>query len=155
MELSPRRPSGRRSERETPWKLPFPSRREAECGFGEHGSSPNRFFVGPHQVPDILSGPLRLRVQSQKFRKGVGRQRGLARGDPSCARDSGLFSVSSFLCPLRRRGTHFWRTFLSLFGGLFVANPPPANPFSKPLTIAVEDAVENRGLYRIFVLRLF
>ena len=46
----------------------------------------------------------------QKFRKGVGGQRGWARRNPSKARDSGLFSVPSFLCPLRRMETHFWRT---------------------------------------------
>ena len=56
--------------------------------------------------------------------KRVGRLRGLARGNPSHARYSGLFSAPFFLCPLRRRGTHFCRTFLALFGGLFVANPP-------------------------------
>ena len=67
--------------------------------------------------------------ESQKFRKGVGRQRGLARGNPSKARDSGLFSVPSFLCPLRRMGTHFWRIVWVLFGGLFVANPLPPTPF--------------------------
>ena len=50
-------------------------------------------------------------TQIQKFRKGVGGQRGLARWTPWCARGSGLFSVPFFLCPLRRRGTHFWRTF--------------------------------------------
>ena len=66
---------------------------------------------------------------TQKFRKGVGGQRGLARGNPSHARDSGLFSVPFFLCPLRRRRTHFWRTFLALFGVLFAANPLPPTPF--------------------------
>ena len=65
----------------------------------------------------------------QKFRKGVGGQRGLARGSPSKARDSGLFSVPFFLCPLRRRRTNFRRTFWTLFEGLFVANPLPPTPF--------------------------
>ena len=64
----------------------------------------------------------------QKFRKGVGGQKGLARRNPSYARDWGLFSAPFFLSPLRRRGTHFWRTFWVCFGGLLVANP-----FSKPL----------------------
>ena len=54
----------------------------------------------------------------QKFRKGVGGQRGLARGNPSFARDSGVFSVPFFLCPFRRRGTRS-----------FVANPLPPTPF--------------------------
>ena len=65
----------------------------------------------------------------RSFENGVGGQRGLARGNPSCARDSGLFSAPFFLCPLRRRGTRFWRTFLALFGGLLVANPLPPTPF--------------------------
>ena len=65
----------------------------------------------------------------QKFRKGVGGQRGLARRNPSKTRDLGLFSVPFFLCPLRNMGTHFWRTFWALFGGLFVANPIPPTPF--------------------------
>ena len=68
-------------------------------------------------------------AQFRKFRKGVGGQRGLARRSPSKARDWGLFSVPFFLCPLRRIGTHFWRTFGALFGGLFVANPFPPTPF--------------------------
>ena len=33
-----------------------------------------------------------------------------------------------FLCPFRRMGTHFWRTFWALFMGLFVANPLPETP---------------------------
>ena len=45
----------------------------------------------------------------EKFRKGVGGQRELARRNPSKTRDLGLFSVRFFLCPLslRRMGTHF------------------------------------------------
>ena len=62
-----------------------------------------------------------LGLFGQKFRKGVGGQRGLARRNPSKARDLGLFCVPFFLCPLRRMGTHFWRAFWALFGGLFVA----------------------------------
>ena len=70
----------------------------------------------------------------QKFRKGVGGQRGLARGNPSKAGDSGLFSVPFFLCPLRRRDT-FLKNCLALFGGFVCRQPPPANPFSKRLKI--------------------
>ena len=66
---------------------------------------------------------------NQKFRRGVGGQRGLARGNPSKARASGLFFVHFCLCSPRRRGTNFWRTFWTLFGGLFVANPLPPTPF--------------------------
>ena len=38
---------------------------------------------------------------NHRSRKGVGRQRGLTRGNPSYARDLRLFSVPFFLCPLR------------------------------------------------------
>ena len=65
----------------------------------------------------------------QNFRKGFIGQRGLARGHPSKARDSGLFSAPFFLCPLKRTGTHFWKTFWAPFGGLFVANTLPPTPF--------------------------
>ena len=41
---------------------------------------------------------------SQKFRKGVGGQRGLGWGNPSYARYSGLSSVPFFVCPLREGG---------------------------------------------------
>ena len=63
--------------------------------------------------------------KDQKFRKGVGGQRGLARRKPSNPRDLGLFSVPFFLCPLRRMGTHFWRTF-GLFFGVFCLSPTPS-----------------------------
>ena len=43
----------------------------------------------------------------QKFRKGVGGQRGLARRNPSKPRDLGLFSVPLFLCPGNFLGS-FW-----------------------------------------------
>ena len=50
--------------------------------------------------------------------------------NPSKTRDLGLFSVPFLLCPLRRLGTHFWRTFWVLLGFLFVANPLcPPTPF--------------------------
>ena len=51
---------------------------------------------------------LRRNHHNQKLRKGVGGLRGLARGIPSYARDS---------------GHTFLENFLALFGGLFVANP--------------------------------
>ena len=73
--------------------------------------------------------PVKMKRDHQKFRKGVGGQRGLARRNTSKTRDLGNFSVPFFLCPLRRMGTHFWRVFWALFGGLFVANPLPPTPF--------------------------
>ena len=49
----------------------------------------------------------------QRFRKGVGGQRGLAQGNPSHIIDSGPFSAPFFLCPLVSRrtylGENFWR----------------------------------------------
>ena len=33
-----------------------------------------------------------------------------------------------FLCPLRRRGTNYWRVFWAVFGGCVCRQPPPANP---------------------------
>ena len=71
----------------------------------------------------------RWNIFSQKFRQGVGRQRGLARRNPSKARDLGLFCVPSFLCPLRRMWTHFWRAFWALFGVCLSPNPLPPTPF--------------------------
>ena len=41
---------------------------------------------------------LKTEVFFQRFRKGVGRRRRLARGDPSYARDSDLFFVPFFPC---------------------------------------------------------
>ena len=61
----------------------------------------------------------------QRFRKGVGGQRGLARGDPSCARDSDLFSVPFFL----GEGEHNSGDQLLLCLGPVGHQPPPANPF--------------------------
>ena len=112
---------------------------------------PNR-STPPHSIAllaaqcEITPPPL-----SQKFRKGVGGQRGLAQRNPSKARDLGLFSVPFFLCPLRRMVTHFWRTFWALFGGF---QTPPANPFSKPLTIAQYffEIVSQRGMSHPFAL---
>ena len=61
--------------------------------------------------------------ECQKFRKGVGGQRGLARRNPSYAGHSGLFSVPLFLGLLRRTATHYWSLFWAIFGGVFVATP--------------------------------
>ena len=81
--------------------------------------------------------------QHQKFRKGVGGQRGLAR------------RVPFFLCPLRRMVTHFWRTFWALFGGLFVANPLPPTPFRnlrqhpKKIFESVGNMFSSNGNFRL------
>ena len=69
----------------------------------------------------------------QKFREGVGWQRGLARGDPSYAKDSGLFSAPFFLWPPREKEAHnSEESFLQFFRPVS-RQPPPANPFSEPL----------------------
>ena len=64
---------------------------------------------------------------NQKFRKGVGGQRGLTRGNHSYARDSGLFSVPFFLCPLGEGGHNsgdlFW-----LFLGVRLSPTPSRQP---------------------------
>ena len=87
---------------------------------------------GPSNTFPKLSGDI---PDCQKFRKGVCGQRGFARANPSKARDSGLFSVPFFPCPLRRRGTHFWRASWALIGGFVCRQPPLANPFSKLLRL--------------------
>ena len=71
-------------------------------------------------------GPVDIRFD-QKFRKGVGEQRGLARGNPWKARDSGLFSVPFFLCPLRRRG-HISGEFFGLFWAVCLSPTPSRQP---------------------------
>ena len=72
----------------------------------------------------------------QRFRKGVGGQRGLARGKPSCARDSGIFSASFFLfLPKEKVDTILANNFCSIWGPAS-RQPPPANRFSKPLRLA-------------------
>ena len=45
-----------------------------------------------------------------------------------CQRLKALFCTSFPICPLRRRGTHYWRLFWAVFGCLFVANPLPPTP---------------------------
>ena len=55
------------------------------------------------------------RVLDQRFRKGVGRQRGLAQGSPSHTIDAGLFSAPLFLFPLMRRRTQLWGTIFAVF----------------------------------------
>ena len=61
--------------------------------------------------------------------EGVGGQRGLARGNPSCARDSDIFSDPFSYFSLRRRWTQFWGTIFAVFGALLVTNPLPPIPF--------------------------
>ena len=85
--------------------------------------------------------------QSQRFRKGVGGQSGLARGDPSYARNSGLFSVPFFLCPLRRRETHFWRTFCSK--PLTIAPLPPVVALNRSSKLQI--AARYRGNQSIYL----
>ena len=70
------------------------------------------------------------RPSIQKFRKGVGGQRGLARGNPSKARDSGLFSVPYFL-----------ENFSALSFGLCLSPTPARQPLfetSVPLRPSLE-----------------
>ena len=85
-----------------------------ELSVGFHGNRRNRENHGnPIQVRNIQSSP------NQKFRKGVGGQRGLAQGNPSHTTTSGLVSASFFLCPLMSRRTQFWGTSFAVVWALF------------------------------------
>ena len=72
-------------------------------------------------------GAKRKKGRAKTGQKGLADSGGLARRSPSNPRHSALFAAPFFLCPLRRMGTHFWRTFGLFCGGLFVTNPlfPP------------------------------
>ena len=63
-----------------------------------------------------------------KFRKGVGGQRGLARGNPSYARDSGLFSISSFSYAPLGEGGHNSGELFGLFLGVRLSPTPSRQP---------------------------
>ena len=105
--------------------------------------------VSRKKVPE--NSPPRTRSKllnlNQKFRKGVGGQRGLARRHPSYARDSGLFSAPFFLQkgPSWENGDTFLENFLGSFWGFVCCQPHPANPCSKPLTQAVLHGVPFTG----------
>ena len=94
----------------------------------------------------------------QKFRQGVGGQRGLARGNPSKARDSGLFSVPFSYAPLGEWGHISGDLFGALFGALFVANPLPPTPFRnlrnwrthRKYLVSVAPPAEPRGEKKLF-----
>ena len=79
-----------------------------EPRFGNH-STLNPWLLGVHKHPQMklhhrehirlyLRYKLEVRFK-QRFRKGVGGQRGLAQGNPSHTIDSGLFSAPFFLWP--------------------------------------------------------
>ena len=78
----------------------------------------------------------------------------MGRRNTSKTRDSGLCSVPFFLCPLRRMGTHFWRVFWALFGGLFVANPLPPTPFRSLMSVFFPPAIRGRKWLHQFYGRL-
>ena len=71
----------------------------------------------------------------QKFRKGVGGQRGLARGNPLKARDSGLFSVPFSLPPLGEGG-HISGELLGFFLGVRLSPTPSRQPLFELLILA-------------------
>ena len=78
--------------------------------------------------PIIASNLVFLRLR-QRFRKGVGGQRGLAQGNPSHTIDSGLFTAPFSYAPLISRRTAFWGAFCAVLWALLVANPLPPTPF--------------------------
>ena len=65
----------------------------------------------------------------QRFRKGVGGQRGVGATNPSHTIDSGPFSALFSLCPLMSKRTQFWGNCFPVFWVLLVANPLPPTPF--------------------------
>ena len=81
---------------------------------------------------------------SQKFRKGVGGQRGLARRNTTRTRDLGLFSV-----PLG----HISGEFFGLsFWGFVCRQPPPANPFFSKPPIDTFWAFRGSGVWRLLYI---
>ena len=66
-------------------------------------------------------------TNNQKFRKGVGGQRGLTRGDPSW--HGPLFCALFPMPPLGEGEHNTRRSILAVFWPLFVANPLPPTPF--------------------------
>ena len=73
--------------------------------------------------PLCCQNPLGENPIFQRFQKRVGGQKG----------DSGLFSAVFFLWPLMSRRAQFRGAFFAVFLGAVGRQPPPANPFSKPL----------------------
>ena len=70
---------------------------------------------------------------NQKFRKGVGGQRGLPREETLQRPEIQAFFLYPFsYTPLGKWGHLFLENFLGPFWGFVCRQPPPANPFSKP-----------------------
>ena len=65
--------------------------------------------------------------ENQKFRKGVDGQRRLARGNPPCARDSGLLFCALFPTPLGEGG-HISGELIWRFFGLCLSPTPSRQP---------------------------
>ena len=103
--------------------LPYPNY------YGEYIQYKSKFTMAVAkrfgQRPDMLQKAVNIR----SFEKGLADRGGWREEILHMPEIQAFFSVPFFLCPLRRRGTHFWRTFWALFGGLFVANPLPPTPF--------------------------
>ena len=79
----------------------------------------------------ILLSYAHASAEIRSFEKGLADRRGY--------REEILPMPHFFLCPLRRRGTYFWRTFFGCFWGSVCRQPPPANPFSKHLKKGTDD----------------
>ena len=101
---------------------------EVKRGVGE-------FDLRDQQLEQPLGNHRHSQTLCQKFRKGVGGQKGLARRDPSCARYSDLFSVPFFLSQPQETGNTILRNNFRCVLAPFRRQPPPANPFSRPLTL--------------------
>ena len=112
------------------------------------GQHVNKFdphpFLGQSQevvyVYSFFRPPNKCFTQYEKFRKGVGRQRGLAEEilqRPESHQASFLYPFS--LCPLGRREAHFWKlSGLFFWGGVCLSPTPSRQPLSKLLTIGLE-----------------
>ena len=84
----------------------------------------------------------------QKFQKGVGGQRGLARRNPSRPEIQASFLYPFSYARLGKWGHDFWRTF-GLLWGFLCHQPPPANPFSKPPSLVNEFFGDSTGATKL------
>ena len=84
-----------------------------------------KFHRRPPTLPKwyACGGPRCL--SNQKFRKGVGGQRGLAQSLPH---HKFLYSAPFFLCPRMSRRTQFWGTFCTVFGYCWSPTPSRQPP---------------------------
>ena len=99
------------------------------------------------QTPKLLRNPSRIR----SFEKGLADGGGWREEILPMPEIQASF-LHSFSIPPMRRATHFWGPFLAVFLGPASRQPPPANPFSKPLTEAVPcGSLSYRGVTTLMI----